>query len=78
MAASLRGEPRFQVLGQEKLSEVARSWNMPSGAHYDVHPEGHRFLVLNMRSADKEVAKINVVLNWFDELKPRVPTGTGQ
>ena len=31
-----------------------------------------------MRSADEAVAKINVVLNWFEELKAKVPTGTNE
>ena len=41
---------------------------MPS---YDVHPDG-RFLMI-----EREVvaAQIAVVLNWFEELKQRVPTG---
>ncbi len=78
MAASLQGDPRFRILGQEKLFDGVRFWNLPSGAHYDVHPDGQRFLVLNMRSGDEEVAKINVVLNWFAELKRRVPTGRSQ
>jgi serine/threonine-protein kinase len=72
MAASLQSDPRFRVIGREKLFESARFWG---GADYDVHPDGQRFLILNMRSADEEVGKINVVLNWFEELKRRVPTG---
>jgi Tol biopolymer transport system component len=73
MAASLQSEPRFRVIGREKLFEGAHFWSRFFGASYDVHPDGRRFLVLNMRSADEEVAKINVVLNWFEELKRRVP-----
>ena len=78
MAASLHSDPRFRVLGRKKLFDGAHFWNIPFRAHYDVHPDGQRFLVLNMRSADEEVAKINVVLNWFEELKRRVPTGRSQ
>ncbi len=72
MVASFQSDPRFRVLSRERLFEGARFWGRES---YDVHPDGQRFLVLNMRSADEEVAKINVVLNWFEELKRRVPTG---
>jgi Tol biopolymer transport system component len=75
MAASLQSEPRFRVLGREKLFEGARFWGAISGAHYDVRSDGQRFLVLNMRSVDEDVGKINVVLNWFEELKRRVPPG---
>jgi serine/threonine-protein kinase len=75
VAASLQSEPRFRVIGQEKLFEGARFWSRFFGANYDVHPDGQRFLVLNMRSADEEVAKLYVVFNWFEELKRRVPPG---
>jgi len=75
MAASLQSDPRFRVLGREKLFEGARFWGIFFGAQYDVHPDGQRFLVLNMRSADEEVGKINIVLNWFEELKRRAPPG---
>ena len=78
MAVSLQAEPRIEVLGQAKLFDGTRFWNMRSGADYDVHPDGQRFLVLNMRSSDEEAAKINVVLNWFEELKRRVPTGSSR
>jgi serine/threonine protein kinase/Tol biopolymer transport system component len=75
MAASLQSDPRFRVIGQEKLFESVRFWNAIFGANYDVSPDGQRFLVLNMRSEDEEVGKINVVLNWFEELKRRAPPG---
>jgi Tol biopolymer transport system component len=76
MRASLQSDPRFRVVGREKLFEGARFWGMLSfRAHYDIHPDGRRFLVLNMRSEDEEVGNINVVLNWFEELKRRVPLG---
>jgi Tol biopolymer transport system component len=73
MAASLQSDPRFRILGQERLFEGAPFWSVPFRAHYDVPADDQRFLVLNMRSADEEVAKINVVLNWFEELKQRLP-----
>ena len=45
--------------------------------NYDVAPDGQRFLML--KPVEQEQAaptQINVVLNWFEELKRRVPTGT--
>ena len=44
--------------------------------NYDVSPDGQRFLML--KPSEQEAAaqtQINVVLNWFEELKRRVPTG---
>jgi serine/threonine-protein kinase len=75
MAAAIQSNPRFRVLGREKLFEGERFWGLFLGAQYDVHPDGQRFLVLNTRSENEDVAKINVVLNWFEELKRRAPSG---
>ena len=47
------------------------------GRPYDVAPNGQRFLMLtNAESRDNRGVlqqQINVVLNWFEELKARVP-----
>jgi DNA-binding winged helix-turn-helix (wHTH) protein/Tol biopolymer transport system component len=43
---------------------------------YDVAPGGRRFLVLRRDTpADSATTRIEVVLNWFDELSARVPRG---
>ena len=44
--------------------------------NYDVSVDGQRFLVVSSFSeadADSGAIQINVVLNWFEELKERVP-----
>jgi len=44
--------------------------------NYDVSPDGQRFLMLKPnQSAEVAPTQINVVLNWFEELKQKVPTG---
>jgi eukaryotic-like serine/threonine-protein kinase len=44
--------------------------------NYDVSPDGQRFLMLKpAEAAEGAPTQINVVLNWFEELKRRVPTG---
>jgi len=48
------------------------------GTPWDIHPDGKRFLIMKPPgvTASTEVAprpKINIVLNWFEELKQRVP-----
>jgi Tol biopolymer transport system component len=42
----------------------------PSFANYDASPDGQHFLMIKDRGA-----QINVVLNWFEELKQKVPPG---
>jgi serine/threonine-protein kinase len=42
--------------------------------YYDVNPDGQRFLMLKpVESQSSAPTQINVVLNWFEELKRRVP-----
>ncbi len=44
-------------------------------AFYDVTPDGQRFLMVQVTESEQAATQINVVLNWFEELKQRVPTG---
>jgi len=43
----------------------------------DISPDGKRFLMIKETASGESAAesprKINVVLNWFEELKQRVP-----
>jgi eukaryotic-like serine/threonine-protein kinase len=41
---------------------------------YDVSPDGQRFLMLKADEQAQAPTQINVVLNWFEELKQKVPT----
>jgi Tol biopolymer transport system component len=43
------------------------------GLNYDIAPDGRRFLML--KRIMPEFRQINVVQNWFEELKRLVPTG---
>jgi hypothetical protein len=45
-----------------------------SSRQYDVSPDGQQFLMLKVEATDTDAAKsINVVQNWFEELKRLVP-----
>ena len=50
-------------------------YNPPAGRHYDVSPDGKRFVMIkNVGTEDTTTAPsptITVVLNWFEELKAR-------
>ena len=58
------GKPSLLFEGQYARSGQAR-------ADYDVTPDGQRFLMMMDEATGSE---INVVLNWFEELKRLVPT----
>jgi hypothetical protein len=44
--------------------------------NYDVSPDGRRFLMLGGQGLPpvEEVTELQIVLNWFEELKRLVPT----
>jgi eukaryotic-like serine/threonine-protein kinase len=63
------GKPRMLFEGQYGTAPVP----IPN---YDVSPDGQSFLMLKPSEQAQAPTQINVVLNWFEELKRRVPTGT--
>ncbi len=44
---------------------------------FDISPDGQRFLMVKRELPEAEDGQINVVLNWFEELKRLVPVTTG-
>jgi len=80
MAVAVQTEPTFS-LGPPKtlFSGMHAVTSVVSGIPWDVHPDGKRFLMIKPPDpADDESAeviprKINIILNWFEELKERVP-----
>ncbi len=70
MAAAVETEPQFKVTGNIELFE-GRYLSIASLQNYDVAPDG-RFLMIQ-ETDESESLGINVVLNWFDELKRLVP-----
>jgi Tol biopolymer transport system component len=63
------GKPRMLFEGHYEMAPFP----IPN---YDVSPDGQRFLMLKSIEATQAApTQINVVLNWFEELKRRVPTG---
>jgi eukaryotic-like serine/threonine-protein kinase len=64
------GNPKVLFAGQYQPSP-----NPVPNANYDVSPDGQRFLMLKPGGQEQAgPTQINVVLNWFEELKQKVPT----
>jgi hypothetical protein len=42
------------------------------GISYDVSPDGQRFLVLKPVVAGEPITELQVVVNWFEELKEKM------
>jgi len=74
MAAEITTQPSFSA-GQPKVLFEGHYQSAPGTfPNYDVSPDGQRFLML--KASEQEAAaptQINVVLNWFEELKRRAP-----
>jgi eukaryotic-like serine/threonine-protein kinase len=62
------GTPKMLFEGPYELSPVPT-------ANYDVSSDGQGFLMLKPIEQDSPPTQINVVLNWFEELKQKVAKG---
>jgi eukaryotic-like serine/threonine-protein kinase len=76
MAASVKTDPTFS---RETPRILFRGTYVsdPDFALWDISPDGKRFLMMKpagtATSAERGPRRINIVLNWFEELKQRVP-----
>jgi hypothetical protein len=75
-AAPVTYEPTLRVGAPQRLFETtARFPSVPGGRSWDVDPSGERFLMIRApEAAGQQTARIDVVVNWFEELESRVPT----
>jgi Tol biopolymer transport system component len=76
MAADVTTHPSFSAGKPKMLFEGPFEPAPTTFPNYDVSPDGQRFLMLKLvEQAEAAPTQINVVLNWFEELKQKVPTG---
>ncbi len=76
MAVEVTTQPAFSAGKPTVLFEGPYVPTPRSFPDYDVSPDGQRFLMLKANEQAQPSTQINVVLNWFEELKRRVPSGT--
>jgi eukaryotic-like serine/threonine-protein kinase len=76
MAVDIATLPSFAAGKPRMLFEGSYLPTAATIQNYDVSPDGQRFLMLKGGEREAEPTQINVVLNWFEELKRRVPSGT--
>ncbi len=73
MVVPVQMEPAFKAEKPELLFEGSYLYSITNlSTNYDVTPDGQRFVMV--QGAEGEQTQINVVLNWFEELKQVVPT----
>ena len=76
MAAEIIAQPSFSAGAPRMLFEGQYIPSPTTSQNYDVAPDGQRFLMVKaVEQAQVAPTQINVVLNWFEELKQKVPTG---
>jgi serine/threonine-protein kinase len=71
MAVNVETKPTFRA-GRPRILFEGRYSNRGFNP-YDVAPDGTRFLMIKEDPAELGPAHVNVVLNWFEEVKRRVP-----
>jgi hypothetical protein len=76
MAVDIATQPGFAAGTPRKLFEGPYQPTAETFPNYDVSHDGPRFLMLKpVEQAQSRPTQINVVVNWFEELKQKVPTG---
>jgi len=74
MAADVTTQPTFSAGKPKMLFEGSYLLTAGTFPNYDVSSDGQRFLMLKPSEQPEPAAtQINVVLNWFEELKRKVP-----
>jgi serine/threonine-protein kinase len=75
MVVPLQTDPSFAT-GSAEFLFVETYHVRDEGRTYDISPDGQRFLMIKESKDDSSAPRsMTVVLNWFEELKARVPTG---
>jgi len=72
MAVEVNTEPAFSAATTHKLFEGKYAWQRQ--LNYDVAPDGQRFVLIKPQGGGAS-HELRVVLNWFEELKAKVPVG---
>ena len=74
MAVSIDTKSTFSAGKQTLLFQGAYVTGYEDSPAWDISPDGKRFLMIKPPAAAAAgLRKINIVLNWFEELKQRVP-----
>ena len=78
MVVPVQTESMGTAAAPEALFSLGGYFSPGVGRHYDISPDGQRFLFLKpaevaQTSEDAPLPQLVLVLNWFEELKERVP-----
>ena len=81
ITVSVETEPTFEHGKSETLfrGDYVTSGTAIDLITWDIHPDGNHFLMMKESTGDPSTEeasrpRINIISNWFEELKERVPT----
>jgi Tol biopolymer transport system component/predicted Ser/Thr protein kinase len=76
LAVDITTQPSFAAGKPRLLFQGPYLPSPATSSNYDVSLDGQRFLMVKPNEQEQTApTQINVVLNWFEELKQKVPTG---
>lgn len=75
MTVAVSLQPTFSAAKPELLFEGHYRPTNASLPQYDVAPDGQHFVMVKDAGSEQSTMQINIVQNWFEELKQKVPTG---
>ena len=70
-AVDVSTSPDLTLSQPRVLFEQRYAFGNSTNPNYDVSPDGQRFVLVKDDSAS---GRLNIVLNWFEELKRLAPT----
>jgi hypothetical protein len=70
MAADVQYAAELRLGKPQRLFD--RGWELPAGVGFGVMPDSKRFVMARFES-DAMPARLDVVFNWFEDLKQKVP-----
>jgi Tol biopolymer transport system component len=73
MAVNVTTQPTFAAESPRLLFESRYERSQAGVAGYDVSADGKRFLMIQSSEPEQPTTQIQIVLNWFEELKQHVP-----
>jgi eukaryotic-like serine/threonine-protein kinase len=73
MRAPIQTEPELIVGKPEQLFAAAYHFSEDGPPNYDVSADGKRFLMITRGAEEQSPSAIRVVVDWYEELKRRVP-----
>jgi hypothetical protein len=78
MVVNVTTQPSFAAAKPRMLFEGHYAADTKNETNYDVTPDGQRFVMVQPSEQERTATQINVVLNWFEDLKRRVGSSSKQ